>query len=140
MAILKRCLTPEIRDGLGDSLSSPALYSEALKELESTYGHPSLISRTYFQSLIQLQRVNNNDYNFFAQVFANSQWSSRILEKWRLPARIAIFKSAGHNHHEATVRDTKQVGETHRQESPCLSHPPRLFIMVEFICQRRNDG
>ena len=62
MAILKRCLTQEIKDGLGDSLSSPALCSEALKELESTYGHPSLISRTYFQSLIQLQRVNNNDY------------------------------------------------------------------------------
>ncbi|KZS09742.1 Uncharacterized protein APZ42_025962 [Daphnia magna] len=40
MAILKRCLTSEIRDGLSDSLSSPALYQEALKELESTYGHP----------------------------------------------------------------------------------------------------
>ncbi|EFX61622.1 hypothetical protein DAPPUDRAFT_272423 [Daphnia pulex] len=56
MAILKRCLTSEIRDGLGDSLSSPALYQEALQELESTYGHPQIVSRTYIQSLIQLQR------------------------------------------------------------------------------------
>ena len=46
MATLKRCLTQEIKDGLGDSLSSPALYLEALKELESTHGHPSLISRS----------------------------------------------------------------------------------------------
>ncbi|XP_046632214.1 uncharacterized protein LOC124311889 [Daphnia pulicaria] len=62
MAILKRCLTSEIRDGLGDSLSSPALYQEALQELESTYGHPQIVSRTYIQSLIQLQRVSANDY------------------------------------------------------------------------------
>ena len=62
MAILKRCLIPEIQNGLGDSFSSPALYSQALKELESTYGLLSLISRTYFQSVIQLQRVNQNDH------------------------------------------------------------------------------
>jgi hypothetical protein len=37
MTILRSCLTAEIRDGLGDSLSSPALYSQALKDLESTY-------------------------------------------------------------------------------------------------------
>ena len=59
MANLKRCLIPEIQNGLGDSLF---LYSQALKELESTYGLLSLISRTYLQSVIQLQRVNQNDH------------------------------------------------------------------------------
>ncbi len=40
MALLKRFLSEDIRNGLGDSLSSSALYSEALTELENTYGHP----------------------------------------------------------------------------------------------------
>lgn len=86
MAILKRCLTQEIKDGLGDSLSSPALYSEALKELESTYGHPSLISRTYFQSLIQLQRVNNNDYK------ALLKFSQTVS------GAVASLKNGGYHH------------------------------------------
>jgi hypothetical protein len=62
MAILKQCLTADIRDGLGDSLSSPALYNHALQELQSTYGHPQIVSRTYLQTLIQLPRINTNDY------------------------------------------------------------------------------
>ena len=62
MALLKRSLSEEIRNGLGDSLSSSALYSEALTELENTYGHPQIVSRAYIQSLIELPKVNNNDY------------------------------------------------------------------------------
>ena len=59
MAILKQCLTQDIRDGLGDSLSSPALYDKALRELEETYGHPQLVSRSYIQSLINLPKLNS---------------------------------------------------------------------------------
>ena len=62
MAVLKRSLSQEIRNGLGDSLSSPALYSEALQELEATYGHPYIVSRAYFQTITNLPKVNNNDY------------------------------------------------------------------------------
>jgi hypothetical protein len=62
MAVLKRSLSPEIRNGLGDSLSSPALYSEALQELEATYGHPYIVSRAYFQTITNLPKVNNSDY------------------------------------------------------------------------------
>ena len=62
MAILKQCLTQDIRDGLGDSLSSQALYDTALQELEETYGHPQLVSRSYIQTLINLPKVNMNDY------------------------------------------------------------------------------
>ncbi len=62
MAILKQCLTQDIRDGLGDSLSSPALYDKALRELEQTYGHPRLVSKSHIQSLINLPKVNINDY------------------------------------------------------------------------------
>ena len=86
MAILKRLLTPEIRDGLGDSLSSPALYSQALKELESTYGHPSLNSRKYFQSLIQLPRVNQNDYKALLKFFQT------------VNGAVASLKSGGYSH------------------------------------------
>ena len=84
-------------------MSSPALYSEALKELESTYGHPSLISRTYFRSLIQLQRVNNNDYKAllkFSQTvsgavaslknggYQQELLSSSLLDAMKLPAEV----------------------------------------------------
>ena len=62
MAILKQCLTQDIRDGLRDSLSSPALYDTALQKLEETYGHPQLVSRSYIQTLINLPKVNMNDY------------------------------------------------------------------------------
>lgn len=55
-------LSPEICDELGDSLSIPVLYQQALQELELTYGHPQIVSRTYMQSLIQLPRINNNDH------------------------------------------------------------------------------
>ena len=86
MAILKSCLSAEIRDGLGDSLSSPALYSQALRELKSTYGHPSLISKTYFQSLIQLQQVNHNDYK------ALLKFSQTVN------GAVASLKSGGYSH------------------------------------------
>jgi hypothetical protein len=62
MAILKRSLSDDIRSGLGDSLSSPPLYHEALAELESTYGHPKIVSRAYIQSLMELPKGSNNDY------------------------------------------------------------------------------
>jgi hypothetical protein len=62
MAILKQCLTLENRDGLGDSLSSPGLYDQSLRELQPKYGHPQIISKTYLQTIIQLPRVNSNDY------------------------------------------------------------------------------
>jgi hypothetical protein len=62
MAVLKRSLSQEIRNGLGDSLSSPALYSEALSELEDTYGHPYIVSRAYFQTITNWPEVNNNDH------------------------------------------------------------------------------
>ncbi|KZS03746.1 Uncharacterized protein APZ42_033454 [Daphnia magna] len=62
MALLKRSLSEEIRNGLGDSLSSSALYSEALTEIDSTYGYPQILSRAYIQYLIELPKVNNNDY------------------------------------------------------------------------------
>ena len=61
IAILKRSLSDDIRSGLGDSLSSPSLYHEAFAELESTYGHPKIISRVYIQSLMELPKVSNND-------------------------------------------------------------------------------
>ncbi|KAI9558390.1 hypothetical protein GHT06_015169 [Daphnia sinensis] len=70
MAILKQCLTQDIRDGLGDSLSSPALYEKALRELEETYGHPQLVSRSYIQSLINLPKLNMNDYKSFHLAFS----------------------------------------------------------------------
>lgn len=62
MALLKRSLSEEIRNGLGDSLSSSASYSEALTELQNTYGHPQIVSRAYIQSLIDLPKVNQHDY------------------------------------------------------------------------------
>jgi hypothetical protein len=40
-------LTSEIRDGFGDCLSIPVLYLEALQGIESTYGYPQIILRTY---------------------------------------------------------------------------------------------
>jgi hypothetical protein len=58
MALLKRSLSEDIRNGLGDSLSSSALYSEALTELENTYGHPQIVSRAYIQSLIELPKLS----------------------------------------------------------------------------------
>jgi hypothetical protein len=86
MAILKRCLTSEIRDGLGDSLSSPLLYQEALKQLESTYEHPQIVSRTYIQSLTQLPRVSANDY--------------KVLLKFSQAVKgaVASLRSRGYQH------------------------------------------
>ena len=75
MAILKRSLSEDIRSGLGDSLSSPSLYHEALAELESTYGHPKIVSRAYIQSLMELPKVSNNDYKMllkFSQTVTGS--------------------------------------------------------------------
>ena len=135
MAILKRLLTLEIQNGLGDSLSSPALYSQALKELESTYGHPSLISRTYFQSLIQLPRVNQNDYK------------SLLKFSQTVNGAVTSLKSGGYshelqssslldttNHRQAAIRGTKQVGETNRQKATSLPQPSRFRSMPQQFC------
>lgn len=62
MALLKRSLSEDIRSGLGDALSSSSLYTEALEVLQSTYGHPHLVSKAYIQTLIELPKVNSNDY------------------------------------------------------------------------------
>ncbi|XP_045023214.1 uncharacterized protein LOC123467324 [Daphnia magna] len=80
MAILKQCLTQDIRDGLGDSLSSPALYEKALRELEETYGHPQLVSRSYIQSLINLPKLNMNDYKSLLKASQNINGSVASLK------------------------------------------------------------
>lgn len=83
MAILKRSLSDEIRNGLVDSLSSPALYHEALTELETTYGHPQIVSRAYIQSLIELPKVPSNEQDF-TKVFSSSHGGCIIIKTRRL--------------------------------------------------------
>jgi hypothetical protein len=125
MAILKRLLTPEIRDGLGDSLSSPALYSQALKELESTYGHPSLISRTYFQSLIQLPRVNQNYYK------ALLKFSQTVN------GAVASLKSGGYSHElqSSSLLDTI----TSKLPSEVQSRWGRQIVKKQPVCLNLQD-
>ena len=125
MAILKRLLTPEIRDGLGDSLSSPALYLQALKELESTYGHPSLISRIYFQSLIQLPRVNQNDYK------ALLKFSQTVN------GAVASLKSGGYSHElqSSSLLDTI----TGKLPSEVQSRWGRQIVKKQPVCLNLQD-
>jgi hypothetical protein len=80
MAIVKQCLTQDIRDGLGDSLSSPALYDKALRELEETYGHPQQVSRSYIQSLTNLPKLNMNDYKSLMKASQNINGSVALLK------------------------------------------------------------
>jgi hypothetical protein len=63
MALLRSCLKSNIQQSLGDCLNDPALYEAALEELECTYCHPHLISRTYIRSILDLPKVLYfNDY------------------------------------------------------------------------------
>jgi hypothetical protein len=63
MALLRSCLKSNIQQSLGSCLNDPALYDAALEELESTFGHPYLISRTYIQTILDLPKVTHvNDY------------------------------------------------------------------------------
>ena len=41
--LLRSCLKSNIQKSLGSCLNDPALYDEALEELESSFGHPYLI-------------------------------------------------------------------------------------------------
>ena len=86
MAVLKQCLSDDIKDGLGDSLSSPALYSQALQELEETYGHPKIVSRSYIQSLLNVPKINCNDYKSLLKVSQNINGS------------VSSLKSGGYQH------------------------------------------
>lgn len=91
MAIVRLCLTKDIRDGLGDSLSSPALYEKALRELEETYGHPHLISRWYIQSLINLPKLNVNDYK------------SLLMASQNINGSVASLKNGGYENELSSV-------------------------------------
>lgn len=81
MEILKRLLTSEIPDGLGDSLSSPTLYQEALQELESTYEHLQIFSDTYQIPLSSRPRQRRNAIETQSDLpYSNPV---RKKEKWR---------------------------------------------------------
>ena len=63
MAVLRKCLEPNVQDALGDCLNDPALYEEALVELATSFGHFHLISRVYLRTILGLPRVSHlNDY------------------------------------------------------------------------------
>lgn len=86
MATLKISLTEDIKNGLGDSLSNAQLYTKALETLESTYGHPQIVSRAYIQSIIDLPKVNNNDFKTLIK-FSQS-----------LSGSVASLKEGGFGH------------------------------------------
>ena len=48
MALLKLCLTDDMKDNLGDTLNDPSMYNEALKQLAYTFGNPILVSKATF--------------------------------------------------------------------------------------------
>ncbi len=140
MALLKRSLSEEIRNGLGDSLSSSALYSEALTELKNTYGHPQIVSRAYIQSLIELPKVNNNDYKTLLKF---SQTLDEAVSSLKNGGYEHELKASGllvSNFSQASSRVTKQVGEKDSQDSPSLPLPSRLLKLDSRNRQRRNDG
>ena len=106
-------------------MSSPALYSQALKELASTYGHPSLISRTYFQSLIQLPRVNQNDYK------ALLKFSQTVN------GAVASLKSGGYSHElqSSSLLDTI----TSKLPSEVQSRWGRQIVKKQPVCLNLQD-
>ena len=63
MALLKLCLTDDMKDNLGDTLNDPSMYNEALKQLAYTFGNPILVSKSYVHTLLSLPRVTTmQDY------------------------------------------------------------------------------
>ena len=63
MALLKLCLTDDLKDNLGDTLNDPSMYNEALKQLAYTFGNPILVSKSYVHTLLSLPRVTTmQDY------------------------------------------------------------------------------
>ena len=63
MALLRRCLKPEIQESLGDCINDPTMYDSALEELATTYGHPHIISRAYIRTIINLPKITSfGDY------------------------------------------------------------------------------
>jgi hypothetical protein len=101
------------------------LYSQALKELESTYGHPSLISRIYFQSLIQLPRVNQNDYK------ALLKFSQTVN------GAVASLKSGGYSHElqSSSLLDTI----TGKLPSEVQSRWGRQIVKKQPVCLNLQD-
>jgi len=63
MALLKLCLTEDMKDNLGDTLNDPMMYNEALKQLANTFGNPILVSKSYVHTLMNLPKVTSmQDY------------------------------------------------------------------------------
>lgn len=127
VAILKQCLALDIRDGLGHSLSNPALYHQAVEELESIYGHPQLVSRAYIQSLMQIPKINSRDFTGMLKVLQT------------INGAVASLKNGGFDNELRSTtevilsnawRDTKQVGEADTEELPNPAEPGGLRDVV----------
>lgn len=81
MATLKISLTDDIKSSLGDSLSNSQLYTNALEILKNTYGHPQIASRAYIQSIIDLPRVNHNDFRTLLKFSQSLSGSAAYLKE-----------------------------------------------------------
>ena len=70
-------LSDNIKDGLWDSFSSPALYPQALRELEEIYGYPVLHTSLSRCSAFQ---KNCNEYESLLKVSQNINASMTSLK------------------------------------------------------------
>ena len=91
MAILRMCTTPDIHKSLGDCLNDPKMYATAWKELNQTYGHPQLVSKAYFRTLMNLPKVVDvNDYKNLLAFSTNLRGAVSSLRNGGFGAEVEL--------------------------------------------------
>ena len=139
MAVLRKCLEPNVQDALGDCLNDPALYEEALVELATSFGHFHLISRVYLRTILGLPKVshlNDSSPEFFKRI----AWSCSVVKKWRLRSQTYNRMSTRTRPRQASWRNTKQVGEEDSQKLPRMLDSSRVRTVASHDCKSRNGS
>ena len=89
MAILKKCLKPDIRESLSDHLNNPESYLRALYELESSYGSPYVVSGIYIRTVLNLPKLQNfHDYQALIKFSSQLRGAVSSLKEYKCDGEL----------------------------------------------------
>ena len=136
MAVLRKCLKPNVQDALGDCLNDPALYEEALVELETSFNFTCLSKN----DLGITESVTSKRLPSTTEFFKRITWSCSVVEKRRLQSQTYYRKSTRTRPRQASWRNTKQVGEEDSQKLPRMLDSSRVRTVASHDCKSRNGS
>ena len=103
-------------------------------ELEETYGHPKIVSRSYIQSLLNVPKINCNDYKSLLKVSQNINGSVSSLKSGGYQHELQSSRGVGNSNLPHSLRLSFLLYLTKNESFLHLFAPEFLILSYSFFC------